>query len=117
MKHYIFCILLSLSILSCDNSTKIRLTKLEGSPAYETAKLENKSINFDDKDHLFQFDVIDYELGKQTEKEFGFDLKGYGLKRIYGFLAERFMSFWFKKYTKYKTLPIVFKDLQDFKEN
>lgn len=74
MKHYIFCILLSLSILSCDNSTKIRLTKLEGSPAYETAKLENKSINFDDKDHLFQFDVIDYELGKQTEKEFGFDL-------------------------------------------
>ena len=54
---------------------------------------------------------------KRCEKEFGFDLKGYGLKRIYGFLAERFMSFWFKKYTKYKTLPIIFKDLQDFKEN
>ena len=33
------------------------------------------------------------------EKLFGFDLKGYGLKRIYGFLAERFMSYWFRKYT------------------
>ena len=67
MKHYIFYFIISLSILSCENSTKIRLTKLEGSPAYETAKLENKTINFDEKEHLFQFDVIDYELGKQTE--------------------------------------------------
>ena len=49
----------------------------------------------------------------RCEKEFGFDLDGYGLKRIYGFLAERFMSFWFKKYTKSKTLPIIFKDISD----
>ena len=34
------------------------------------------------------------------EKIFGFNLKGYGLQRIYGFLAERYMSFWFKKYTQ-----------------
>ena len=49
---------------------------------------------------------------KRCEKEFGFDnLKGYGLKRIYGFLAERYMSFWFQKYTKFGILPIYFKDI------
>ncbi len=48
---------------------------------------------------------------EKCEKEFGFNLQGYGMKRIYGFLAERYMSFWFKKYTKYKTLPIIFNDI------
>ena len=48
---------------------------------------------------------------EKCEKEFGFDLDGYGLKRIYCFLAERYMSYWFKKYTNYKTLPILFKDI------
>ena len=38
----------------------------------------------------------------------------YGLKRIYGFLAERYMSYWFKKYTKFGILPIHFKDLSDY---
>ncbi len=52
---------------------------------------------------------------EKCEREFGFDdLEGYGMKRIYGFLAERYMSYWFQKYTKYKTLPIIFKDLSDF---
>ena len=50
---------------------------------------------------------------KRCEKEFGFNLKGYGLKRIYGFLAERYMSFWFRKYTKYSTLPIIFQDISE----
>ncbi len=50
---------------------------------------------------------------KRCENEFGFNLEGYGLKRIYGFLAERFMSYWFKKYTNYSTLPIIFKDISD----
>ena len=46
------------------------------------------------------------------EKEFGFqNLAGYGQIRIYGFLAERFMSYWFQKNTKYKTVPIIFYDL------
>tara|TARA_B100000900_G_scaffold8160_1_gene6742 strand:+ start:1034 stop:1747 length:714 start_codon:yes stop_codon:yes gene_type:complete len=78
MKHYIFCILLSLSILSCDNSTKIRLTKLEGSPAYETAKLEIDTIAFKEQEYSFKFDVFDYNLGEQTEKEFSFDLANSG---------------------------------------
>ena len=35
----------------------------------------------------------------RCEEQFGFEnLKGFGLKRIYGFLAERYLSYWFKKY-------------------
>ena len=49
---------------------------------------------------------------EKCEKIFGFDnLKGYGKTRIYGFLAERFMSYWFKKNTKYVTIPIIFYDI------
>ena len=51
---------------------------------------------------------------ERCEAVFGFNLEGYGLKRIYGFLAERYMSYWFKKYTKFKQLPIMFKDISDF---
>ncbi len=52
---------------------------------------------------------------ERCEKEFGFNLESYGLKRIYGFLAERYMSYWFRKYTRHTVLPIIFKDLKDFK--
>ena len=49
---------------------------------------------------------------ESCENLFGFDdLKGYGLTRIYGFLAERFMSYWFKKNANYKELPILFHDI------
>ena len=49
---------------------------------------------------------------KNCEKEFGFEkLSGYGQTRIYGFLAERFMSYWFQKNTKYKSIPIAFYDI------
>ena len=35
------------------------------------------------------------------EKIFGFEkLKGYETKRLYAYLAERYLSFWFNKYTK-----------------
>ena len=38
----------------------------------------------------------------RCEKEFGFrKLKGYDQKRLYAYLAERYLSFWFKKNTKY----------------
>ncbi len=54
---------------------------------------------------------------KKCEDYFGFNnLKGYGLKRIYGFLAERFLSYWFNKNCKVKELPIVVKDLSDYKD-
>ena len=49
----------------------------------------------------------------KCEKEFGLNLNGFGLRRLYGFLAERYMSYWFQKYTKHATLPILFKDITD----
>ena len=69
------------------------------------------------KEHLqLYYDSI-YPWLERCEKEFGFELKGFGLKRIYGFLAERYMSYWFKKYTKFKLMPIIFKDVSDFYKN
>ena len=53
---------------------------------------------------------------KKCENIFGFDdLNGYGKKRIYGFLAERFLSFWFSTNSKIKEVPIIGKDLTDYK--
>ena len=46
----------------------------------------------------------------KCENEFGFELEGYSLKRLYAFLAERYLSYWFQKYSKYKTWPIFFYD-------
>ena len=52
----------------------------------------------------------------KCESIFGFkDLQGYGMKRIYGFLAERYLSYWFLKNQKVKELPIFVKDLSDYK--
>ncbi|MDA9084908.1 DUF4422 domain-containing protein [Candidatus Pelagibacter sp.] len=48
---------------------------------------------------------------KKCEKVFGYDLKGYGEIRMYTFLAERYLSFWFKKYTKYLEWPVVYHDI------
>ena len=54
---------------------------------------------------------------EKCENIFGFkDLKGYGLQRIYGFLADRFLSYWFNKFYRVKELPIVVKDLSDYKD-
>ena len=51
---------------------------------------------------------------EKCEDLFGFEgLKGYGLTRIYGFLAERFMSYWFKKNANFKELPILFHDVRE----
>ena len=53
-------------------------------------------------------------LGK-CEKEFGYkDLEGYGKKRIYGFLAERFLSFWFSKKFNIREKPIIVKNISEF---
>jgi hypothetical protein len=48
---------------------------------------------------------------KKCEKIFGYDLKGYSKIRMYTFLAERYLSFWFKKYTKYLEWPVVYYDI------
>ena len=56
-----------------------------------------------------------FEWLERCENLFGFDLKGYGEIRIYAFLAERFMSYWFNKNTKVKEWPILFYDLKNNK--
>lgn len=48
----------------------------------------------------------------RCEKEFGFkNLKGYETTRLYAYLAERYLSFWFKKYTDYKEQHWTFIDV------
>ena len=47
---------------------------------------------------------------EKCEKVFGFDLEGYGKTRIYAFLAERYLSYWFNKYSKPLVWPIFFFD-------
>jgi hypothetical protein len=36
--------------------------------------------------------------------------KGYKTQRIYAYLAERYLSYWFEKYSNYTTWPIIFLD-------
>ena len=47
---------------------------------------------------------------RNCEDVFGFNLHGYSKKRIYAFLAERFVSYWFQKNSNYRTWPIFFFD-------
>ncbi len=47
----------------------------------------------------------------KCEEIFGFNLKGYGKQRIYAFLAERYLPYWFSKYTNNLNWPIIFYNL------
>ena len=49
---------------------------------------------------------------ERCEERFGFSNHEYGKIRIYGFLAERFMSYWFHKNYKCRTMPIIFYDIK-----
>ena len=47
----------------------------------------------------------------RCEKLFGFEnLSGYDTQRLYAYLAERYLSFWFKKHTKSLSYPWIFFD-------
>ena len=48
------------------------------------------------------------------EKIFGFKSNNYDTKRIYSFLTERYMPFWFEKYAKVLTWPWVFFDINKY---
>ncbi len=54
-------------------------------------------------------DVFDWLLN--CEKVFGFNLKGYAYIRMYTYLAERFLPYWFKKYTKFLEWPVIYYDI------
>ena len=47
---------------------------------------------------------------KKCENIFGFNLSAWHEIRIYAFLAERYLSYWFNKYTTVKEWPIFFYD-------
>ena len=50
----------------------------------------------------------------KCEKIFGFDSNSYDTKRIYSFLTERYMPFWFEKYSKVLTWPWVYFDISKY---
>ena len=51
---------------------------------------------------------------KKCEDIFGFDQnKSYGLIRVYAFLAERYLSYWFKKNSNYILWPIKHHDISN----
>ena len=59
--------------------------------------------------NLYFRDVFDWL--KSCEGIFGFNLEGYGKMRMYTFLAERYLPFWFKKYTNYLEWPVIYYDI------
>ena len=61
---------------------------------------------------LGQYYETIFQWLENCEKIFGFDLQGYGKIRLYAFLAERFLPFWFNKYARCLEWPILFNDLR-----
>ena len=58
---------------------------------------------------LYQFYDEIFPWLFKCENEFkNFNLEGYEKKRIYGFLAERFMPYWFKKILKQRLVKLLF---------
>ena len=63
---------------------------------------------------LYFREVFDWLF--KCEKIFGFNLEGYGKIRMYTFLAERFLPFWFKKYSNYLEWHIIYYDIDKINE-
>ena len=59
--------------------------------------------------NLYFRDVFDWL--KSCEGIFGFNLEGYAKMRMYTFLADRYLPFWFKKYTNYLEWPVIYYDI------
>ena len=62
------------------------------------------------KEIMNDYYITIFDWLNKCENLFGFDKKSYGTTRIYAFLAERFLPYWFNKYTKTKEWPIAFYD-------
>ena len=58
-----------------------------------------------------------FEWLQKCEKIFGFDLIGYNKIRMYTFLAERYLPYWFKKYTNALEWPVVYCDINNNAKN
>ncbi len=83
----------------------------------------NNSINQGNMFVSNSFKVIDayfeevFAWLQKCEKLFGFNLKGYSNIRMYTFLAERFLPYWFKKYTNSLEWPVIYCDINKEKHN
>mgnify|MGYP000919679109 FL=1 len=53
----------------------------------------------------------------RCEKVFGFQNENYGTKRIYAFLAERYLAYWFNKYSNVTIWPVIFHNRNQNKIN
>ena len=60
------------------------------------------------KNLINNFYITVFTWLKKCEEKFGFKKDTYGNTRIYAFLMERFISYWFNKYAKVKVWPIAF---------
>tara|TARA_B100000575_G_C23117492_1_gene646201 strand:+ start:71 stop:892 length:822 start_codon:yes stop_codon:yes gene_type:complete len=102
---------------------KIASDLLNGSDKNDFSDFMTQRVSFNPhnmfickKDILENYYKIIFPWLEKCESVFGFnDSQSYGLKRIYGFLAERFLSYWFLKNYKVKEMPILFKDITDYK--
>ena len=79
MKNFCFVFLASCILFSCTNSSSITLTKVEGSPKYETSNLFlNNVVKSSDtliaNSYFFNYDIENFELGAQTIKDFDYSL-------------------------------------------
>ena len=79
MKNFCFVFLASCILFSCTNSSSITLTKVEGSPEYETSNLSlNNVVKSSDtliaNGYFFNYNIENFELGAQTIKDFDYSL-------------------------------------------
>ena len=99
----------------------INLLDKENKDDFQTFMNNENSFNphnmfFCKKKILNDYYSVIFPWLEKCEELFKFENKGiYGLQRIYGFLAERFLSYWFKKNSNHIEIPIVGKDLSDYK--
>ena len=63
------------------------------------------------KEKIIKYYISLFNWLGRCEKIFGFNLEGYGQKRMYGFLAERYLSYWFTKNTKFLSWPVFKLDI------
>ena len=105
-----------------ENNLEKAISLLDDQNQQDFRKFVNTEVSFNphnmfickSKQKLIDYYETLFPWLESCEKLFGFEnLKGFGKIRIYGFLAERFMSYWFSKNTKCTTLPIIFYDIRE----
>ena len=104
-----------------ENNLRDAISLLDEANKNDFSKFVNEEVSFNphnmfickSKTKLIKYYEDLFPWLEKCENLFGFgNLKGYGKTRMYGFLAERFMSYWFKKNTKYTIMPIIFYDIR-----